>query len=146
MGENFEPNLVHLQTSTFFNQTFRQRSSYSLPSICGSYEKIVYRNDTSKLCGRSVNRQSHTDHHFLLSSNQKQAWRSTGQLLVNGPRDLLPARSQALRSMIFSDKLLNLPAVRETGSVNRYDNNPLTRESSRSVKKSAIQARSNVNH
>src|SRR5207245_4101943 len=135
---------VHLQTSTFFNQTFRQGSSYSLPSIGRSYEKIVYRNDTSKLCGRSVNSESHADHHVLLSGNQKQAWRFAGQLLVDGPRDPLPARSQALRSMIFSDKFLNLPAVRETGSVNRYDNNHLTRESSRSVKKSAIQARGNV--
>src|SRR6266566_1079436 len=146
MGENFEPNLVHLQTSTFFNQTFRQRSSYSLPSICGSYEKIVYRNDTSKLCGRRVNSENHADHHVLLSGNQKQAWRFVFFQAEDGIRDPLPTRSQALRSMIFSDKLLNLPTVRETGSVNRYDNNPLARESSRSVKKSAIQARSNVNH
>jgi len=121
---------------------FAKRSSYSLSSIGGSYEKVVYGNDASKLCGRSVNRQSQADHHFLLSNNQKQAGRFTRQLLVDGRRDSLSDRGQALRSMIFSDKLLNLSAVRETSSVYRYDSDPLTRGSRRSVKKSTIQANS----
>ena len=90
-----------------------------------SYEEVVYRNDASKLCGRSVNSECHADHHVLLSGNQKQARRFPGQLLVDSPRDSLSDRRQALRGMIFGDNLLNLSAVRETCSVYRYDSDPL---------------------